>query len=145
MHNDHDYGYGFITPTLLIQLFVRVGILFTHGKHSQDCIMSLRGETRIYKTRLFPLLFIEVPVASQESERSGVCDIDLSSIRNTYPSRAHGFTSGFFLLGSVLLILLFFCFVFCFVLFCFVSLRPVSCVPNVGSVSSLDCPFFIVL
>jgi hypothetical protein len=30
-------------------------------------------------------------------------------------------------------------------LFCFVSLRPVSCVPNVGSVSSLDCPFFIVL
>ena len=60
MYNDHDYGYGFITPTLLIQLFVRVGILFTHGKHSQDCIMSLRGETRIYKTSLFPLLFIEV-------------------------------------------------------------------------------------
>ena len=133
MHNDHDYGYGFITPTLLIQLFVRVGILFTHGKHSQDCIMSPRGETRIYKTSLFPLLFIEVPVASQESVRSGicVCGIDLSSIstifryhsiRNTYASRAHGFTSGFF--GGVCVthpfIFLFRVLFFLFLLFVFV-------------------------
>ena len=31
-----------------------------------------------------------------------------------------------------------FCIVLCFILFCFVCLRPVSCVPNVASVSELS-------
>jgi hypothetical protein len=49
-----------------------------------------------------------------------------------------------FLMVSLLLIFLIFCAVF----FCFVCLRPVSCVPNVGSVCGVpfhDCPFGFLL
>ena len=49
-----------------------------------------------------------------------------------YPSRAPGFTPDF-MAGSVLLFYLFS--VLCF---CFVCLRPVSCVPDVVSVSGLS-------
>jgi hypothetical protein len=48
-----------------------------------------------------------------------------------YPRFLHGFV-----LVNVL--------VFCVLCFCFVCLRPVSCVPNVTSFS-LDCPLFIDL
>jgi hypothetical protein len=56
-----------------------------------------------------------------------------------YPSRASGFTPGF-LVGSVLLIFLFFCVVFHFF---FYFMFFLSCVPNVASafgLSNLDCP-----
>ena len=42
-------------------------------KHLHDPIISIRGEGWIYKTSLTPPLFIEVPVPSQESERSCIC------------------------------------------------------------------------
>ena len=55
-----------------------------------------------------------------------------------YPSRASGFTLGFFV-GSVMLI--FFSCLCC--VFCFVCLRPVFYAPNVARISGLsflDCP-----
>ena len=56
-----------------------------------------------------------------------------------YASRAPGFTPPLLLVGSVLISVL----VFCVLLFFFCH-RPVSCVPNVASVSGLsilDCHF----
>ena len=47
----------------LAWLCVRVGILIICGKHSDDLIISLRGEIWVHKTSLSPqLFFIEVPV-----------------------------------------------------------------------------------
>jgi hypothetical protein len=68
--------------------------------------------------------------------------------RTVYPSRVPGFTPVFlfifhFFLGWVRVSDLF-SFLCCVVPFCFVCLRPVSCVLNVVSVSSLpilDFPF----
>ena len=45
----------------------------TCGKHLHDPIISLRGEVWAHKTTLVCSLFIEVPVLSQESERSCIC------------------------------------------------------------------------
>ena len=52
---------------------IRVGILLTCGKHLHDCTISLTVEVRGHKTSLTLLLFIEVPVSSQGSERSCMC------------------------------------------------------------------------
>ena len=58
-------------------------------------------------------------------------------IRTAYPSRGQEITTCFFL-GFVLLILLVVC-----VVFSFVSLHSVSCVPHcVSRLSILDCHFF---
>ena len=46
------------------------GILFTCEKHLHDYIISLRGKVWAHKTSLTQPLYIEVPVSSQESERS---------------------------------------------------------------------------
>ena len=46
---------------------------FTHVKHLNDHIISLRGEVCAHKTSLTPPLLIEVPVPSQEGERSCIC------------------------------------------------------------------------
>jgi hypothetical protein len=42
-----------------------------------DRIISLRREVGAHKTSLNSPLFIEVPVPSQESERSYICVIDI--------------------------------------------------------------------
>ena len=55
----------------------------------------------------------------------------LQEARTAYPSRAHGFTPGFDGVHVAHL----FCFLCC--VFCFVSLRTLSCVPNVTSVTEL--------
>ena len=52
---------------------MRVGILLICGKHVHDHIFSLRGEVRVHRTTLAPLLFIEVAVPSQEREWSYIC------------------------------------------------------------------------
>ena len=50
---------------MFAQLYVRVGILLSCGKHWHDCIISLRGEIWSRISRLTPLIFIEVPVPNQ--------------------------------------------------------------------------------
>jgi len=59
---------------------MRAGILLTCGKHLHDHIISLRGEVWANTTSLTPPSFIEVPVPSQESERSYmyICVLGLS-------------------------------------------------------------------
>ena len=47
-----------------------VGILLTCGKHLHDHIISSKGKFWTHKTSLSPSLFIDVPVPSQEHERS---------------------------------------------------------------------------
>jgi hypothetical protein len=54
--------------------------LLTCEKHLHDRIISLKGEVRSYKTSLTPRLFIEVPVPSQESKRSCICVLVVSSL-----------------------------------------------------------------
>jgi len=63
---------------LFAQLYARVGILLTSGKHLHDRIISQRGEFWSHKTSLTLPLFIEVPVPSQESERSCICVLGVS-------------------------------------------------------------------
>ena len=48
-------------------------ILFTRGKHFHDRIISPRVEVRAHEISLVPQLLIEVPVPSQENERSCIC------------------------------------------------------------------------
>jgi hypothetical protein len=57
---------------------IRVCILFTCGKHLYDGIISLRVEVWAHETSFTPPLFIEVPVLSQEIERSYTCVLDVS-------------------------------------------------------------------
>jgi hypothetical protein len=52
---------------------VRVGILLTCGKHLHGRIKSLWGEAWAHKTSLVPPHFIQMPVSSQDSERSCIC------------------------------------------------------------------------
>ena len=54
------------------------GILLTCEKHFHDLIITLRGKVCVHKTSLAPPTFIEVPVSSQESERSCGCVLGLS-------------------------------------------------------------------
>ena len=42
-----------------------------------DCTISLRGAVWAYKTSSLPFFFIEMPVPSQESERSCICVLGL--------------------------------------------------------------------
>jgi len=58
---------------MYFRLYVKVCILLTHKKHLHDRIIWLRGEVWAHKTSLTSQLFIEVPVPSQESERSCIC------------------------------------------------------------------------
>jgi len=44
-----------------------------------DRIISLKGEVWTYETSLTPLLFIEVPVPSQESEWWCICVLGVPS------------------------------------------------------------------
>jgi hypothetical protein len=53
--------------------------LSTHGTHLHDRIISLRWEFLNHKSSIAPLLFIEMSVASQESERSCICVLEVSS------------------------------------------------------------------
>jgi hypothetical protein len=39
---------------LITRLYMRVGILLTHGKHLHDCIISLRRVVKALKIRLTP-------------------------------------------------------------------------------------------
>jgi hypothetical protein len=55
------------------QLYARVGILLTCGKHLHEHITSLREELWAYTTSLFLSLFIEVSVLSQENDWSCAC------------------------------------------------------------------------
>ena len=56
------------------QLYVKVAVLLTCGKHAHDRIISLKGE-EVWdnKTSVTPPLFIEVIVPSQKSGRSKIC------------------------------------------------------------------------
>ena len=54
--------------------------IFCIKKRLRDRIISLRREVWAYKTSLTPPLFIEVPVPSQESERSCVCVLELAML-----------------------------------------------------------------
>jgi hypothetical protein len=60
---------AFFIIKLVVRLYVRVGILFTYGKHIHESSISLRGHTT---TLSLPLL-IKVPVPSQESGHVFVC------------------------------------------------------------------------
>ena len=67
-----------LLPYLRVLLFInilyaKVDILLTRGKHLKDHINSVRGEVWDHKTRLAPPLFIELPVPSDEFERSCIC------------------------------------------------------------------------
>jgi hypothetical protein len=69
----------------LTWLYVRIDLLLTCRKHLHNHITSLRGEVWAHKASLTLPLFIEVPVPSQESERSciwvlGVLIFPLSTI-----------------------------------------------------------------
>jgi len=55
----------FFIIMMFAQLYVRVGILLSCGKHWHDCIISLRGEIWSRISSLTPLIFIEVPVPNQ--------------------------------------------------------------------------------
>ena len=55
---------------LYAQLWVRVGITLTCGKHVQDRTITSRGKVWTHNASLILPLFIEVPVPRQESERS---------------------------------------------------------------------------
>ena len=50
----------------------------TCGKHIHDCFISSRFEVYAHKTNLILPLFIEVPMLSQESERSCICLLEVS-------------------------------------------------------------------
>ena len=56
---------------------MRVNILITCEEHLHDHIISLRVEVWANKTTLTLALFIEVPVQSQENERSCICVIGI--------------------------------------------------------------------
>ena len=55
---------------LFSRLYVRLGILLKCGNHLHNRIISLRGGVCECKTSLTPPFLIEVPVPSQENERS---------------------------------------------------------------------------
>jgi hypothetical protein len=57
---------------------MRVGILFTWGRHLYNRIITLRRDAWARKASLSPPLFIEVSVPSQESERSCICVLHVS-------------------------------------------------------------------
>jgi hypothetical protein len=73
--------------TLLTQLYLRVDILFTCGKHLHDCIISLSGDSLAHKNNLIPPRNIEMPVPSQDIERSCMCVRNPHSHKNNsnYP------------------------------------------------------------
>jgi len=58
--------------TLFARLYVRIDILLTSGK-LHDRTIPIRGEVLTHKTSLTPPHCIEIPVASQEGERSCIC------------------------------------------------------------------------
>jgi hypothetical protein len=55
---------------LLIQLYTRVDILVTRGRHLYDRIIPLKDDIWAHKTRLTPPLLINVRVARRKGERS---------------------------------------------------------------------------
>ena len=63
---------------LFDRFYVRVGILLKCRNHLHDHIISLKGEVWTHKTNLTSPLFIEVPVPSQECERSCICVLRVS-------------------------------------------------------------------
>ena len=63
----------FFIIKLFIWLYVRIGIVLLCRKHMHNHIISLRGEIQAHITSLPLPLFIEVPVTSQECERSCIC------------------------------------------------------------------------
>ena len=63
----------FFIIKLFIWLYVRIGIVLLCRKHMHNHIISLRGEIWAHITSLPLPLFIEVPVTSQECERSCIC------------------------------------------------------------------------
>ena len=67
-----------IIITLFAQLCGRVGILNTCGKH--DHIISIRGDAWVHQSSLTRPLSNEVPVPSEESERSCICVLGVSII-----------------------------------------------------------------
>jgi hypothetical protein len=77
---------AFFIITLFTWLYMRVGILLTHGTHLHDCIISLRRVVKAHTIRLTPQFsFPEVSVPSQENEQlcicvSGVSILPLSTI-----------------------------------------------------------------
>ena len=66
---------------LFVQLYVKIDILLTCGKHLHDSIISLKWEILTHTTILTSPLFIESPAPSQDSERSCICgrDIEIAS------------------------------------------------------------------
>jgi len=82
-------------------------------------------------------LFLQLFVGSLASYLYYLCLFAYDGVQHVFVST---WVEPWILVGSVLLIFL----VFCVVYFCFLCLRPVSCVPNVASVSGLsirDCTF----
>ena len=62
---------------------VRFGILLTCGKQLHDYVSSPRRHVWAHQTSLPPSLVfspIEVPLASQESERSCICVLEVSNL-----------------------------------------------------------------
>jgi len=69
---------AFFIIMLFTWLYVLVVILLTCGKHLHARIISLIGEVWAHKISLSPPFFIDVPVPSQESERSCICVLGVS-------------------------------------------------------------------
>ena len=66
------------TTTLLTQLYVRVGILHTSGKHMHDRITLQGVDVWIHTISLTLSLFVEVHVTSYECEQSCICMLGIS-------------------------------------------------------------------
>ena len=69
---------AFFIIKLTTQLYVRVGILHTCGKHVHGRIMSLRGGLAHKTTLTLPPFVIEVPVPSEKKERPCNCVLGAS-------------------------------------------------------------------
>jgi len=74
---------AFFIIKLTAQLYVRIGILLTCGKHLHGRIISLRegfcgGLAHKTSLALPPFFFIEVPVQSQKKERPYNCVLGVS-------------------------------------------------------------------
>ena len=88
----------FFVITLSVQFHVRVGILFTCGKHLYDPIISLRKEILVHIISLTLPLFIEVTLPSQESERSYICVLRVSILVSDFQNCSDNVLFLFFIL-----------------------------------------------
>ena len=78
---DHIFVFLFLFyDNAVLPVYVRVDILLTSWKYSQDRIISLRWAGWAYRSSLALKLFIEAPVLSKESEWSCICVLDFGVV-----------------------------------------------------------------